>query len=194
MAGKLKLIVGLGNPGPEYAHTRHNVGAWLVDQLANDYNATLKKETKFHGFVAQTQIGNSACRLLIPTTYMNDSGLAVASIAQFYKIAPQEILVAHDELDFDAGDIRLKAGGGHGGHNGLRDIISRLGNQKDFYRVRIGIGHPGDRNRVTGYVLHKPTASEERKIISGIETVNAWMPDLMHGEFEKAMHALHSEE
>ncbi len=194
MAGKLKLIVGLGNPGPEYAHTRHNVGAWLVDQLANDYNATLKKETKFHGFVAQTQIGNCACRLLIPSTYMNDSGLAVASVAKFYKILPEEILVAHDELDFEAGDVRLKAGGGHGGHNGLRDIISRLGNQKNFYRVRIGIGHPGDRNKVTGYVLHKPTASEERKIISGIEAVNAWMPDLMQGEFEKAMHALHSEE
>lgn len=192
MPEKLSCIVGLGNPGPDYTQTRHNVGAWLIDQLANDYNISLKKETKFHGYAGQGNIEGVKCHLLIPTTYMNDSGLAVASLTQFYKLHAEQLLVAHDELDFAPGIVRLKQGGGHGGHNGLRDIIKRLGNQNNFNRVRIGIGHPGDSNRVSGYVLHRPTASEERHIVDSIHAALRWMPDLMQGSFEPAMKELHS--
>lgn len=193
MPEQIACITGLGNPGPEYAETRHNVGAWLVDQLANDYNIPLKKESKFHGFAGMGRVEGVKCHLLIPTTYMNDSGKAVASLANFYKIAPQQLLVAHDELDFDPGIVRLKQGGGHGGHNGLRDIIKCLGNQNDFNRVRIGIGHPGHSNKVSGYVLNKPKATEERHIIDSIHATIHWMQDIMQGQFEAAMKALHSD-
>ncbi len=192
MPDNIACIIGLGNPGAEYAQTRHNVGAWLVDQLANDYNIKLKKESKFHGYTGQGNIEGVKCHLLIPSTYMNDSGRAVASLAKFYKLQPTQLLVAHDELDFEPGDIRLKQGGGHGGHNGLRDTIQCLGNQNSFNRIRIGIGHPGDSNRVSGYVLSKPKATEERHIIDSIHAALRWMPEIMQGQFEAAMKDLHS--
>ena len=146
---RIKLIVGLGNPGPQYEQTRHNAGAWYVNALAHDYSIPLQLETKFFGHVGRGMIGNSDCRLLIPNTFMNLSGKAVGALATFYKILPDEILVAHDELDIDPGTVKLKQSGGHGGHNGLRDIISALANNRDFYRLRIGIGHPGNKSQVT---------------------------------------------
>lgn len=190
MADGIKLIVGLGNPGPEYAATRHNVGAWLVAQLADSKNLSLAPEKKFFGLTAKATQNGVAYWLLNPTTYMNDSGRAVVALANFYKITPAEILVAHDELDFPAGDIRLKQGGGHGGHNGLRDIIECLG--PDFYRLRIGIGHPGHRDQVTPYVLSAPSSSDKKLILQSIDNVLTIIPDLIEGHFQKAMQTLHS--
>lgn len=156
-----RLIVGLANPGPEYAQTRHNAGAWLVETYARQHQLTLSPETKFHGFTARLQQGTEDLRLLIPTTFMNRSGQAVAALAQFYKIAPTEILVVYDELDLPPGVARFKQGGGAGGHNGIKDIISRLGSP-DFLRLRIGIGHPGHKAQVTGWVLGKAPSDQQR--------------------------------
>ena len=151
----IQLIVGLGNPGAQYEDTRHNAGFWFVEQLARAYGGSLQPEKKFFGYAARITIGGQDVRLLTPSTFMNRSGQAVNAIATFYKIPPQAILVAHDELDHPPGIGRLKQGGGHGGHNGLRDIISSLGNNKDFCRLRIGIGHPGNSKAVVNYVLKK---------------------------------------
>lgn len=188
----IQLVVGLGNPGPEYAKTRHNVGAWFVEALAEQSGETLRSETKFRG--AATKITNFAqpCRLLEPSTYMNESGQSVVALALFYKIPPQSILVVHDELDFPPGTIRIKAGGGHGGHNGLRDIARHL-RTNDFYRLRIGIGHPGDKDRVTPYVLGVPSRSDEKKIHQSIDEGLSVISDLVEGEFQKAFQYLHSE-
>ncbi len=169
MADIAKLIVGLGNPGPEYQNTRHNAGEWYVRQLADMYNATLKPESKFFGLSCRVTINNQDVKLLVPTTFMNRSGQAVAAIAQFYKIPTENILVAHDELAIEPGIAKYKRGGGHAGHNGLRDIISRLGNNKDFLRLRIGIGHPGDKNKVSGFVLGKAPSQEQARIDSSID-------------------------
>lgn len=188
----IRLVVGLANPGKQYADTRHNVGAWFVHELARQSQVSLSPESKFHGLVATTSVAGVQCRLLEPTTFMNESGRAVQSLAQFYKVTPAEILVVHDELDFAPGTIRLKKGGGHGGHNGLRDIVSCLGSP-DFYRLRIGIGHPGDRSRVTGYVLGEPGKSDRAAIERSIDEGLRVMDDLLNGQFEKAMHYLHSE-
>jgi PTH1 family peptidyl-tRNA hydrolase len=154
MAG-LQLIVGLGNPGLEYAQTRHNAGVWFVAALAAEHNIRLNPEAKYFGLVGRGTINGQEVRLLIPTTFMNRSGQAVSALANFFKIPLDAILVAHDELDLPAGSIRLKTGGGHGGHNGLRDIISSSGNQNNFHRLRIGIGHPGDAKLVSNFVLTK---------------------------------------
>lgn len=188
----IRLIVGLANPGKQYADTRHNVGAWFLHQLARHSHVSLSPETKFHGLVANANISGVQCRLLEPTTYMNDSGRAVRSIMQFYKLTAAEVLVVHDELDFEPGIIRLKKGGGHGGHNGLRDIVNCLGSP-DFYRLRIGIGHPGSRHKVTGYVLGAPSQSDKIVIERSIDEGLHIMGDLLSGEFERAMHYLHSE-
>ncbi|MDA0911212.1 MAG: aminoacyl-tRNA hydrolase, partial [Proteobacteria bacterium] len=153
---QIKLIVGLGNIGSQYEGTRHNAGQWFLEAAADKLNLTLTSDSKFHGATAQTQIGAHKLWLLYPHTFMNKSGLAVSKLAQFYKIMPDEILVAHDELDLPCGQIRLKKGGGHGGHNGLRDIDTSIGT-RDYHRLRIGIDHPGDRNKVVGYVLGKPS-------------------------------------
>lgn len=183
----IKCIVGLGNPGAQYAATRHNVGAWFVDLYAEKNNIPLCLEKKFRAFVGAF---SDHCFLLKPTTYMNESGASVSVFTKFYKINPEEILVVHDELDFEPGIVRLKQGGGHGGHNGLRDIISHIG--ADFYRLRIGIGHPGHRDDVTDYVLGNPSRSDHDNIIKSLSESFCVMPELLSGEFQKAFHSLHS--
>jgi len=188
----IKLIVGLGNPGAQYQQTRHNAGEWYVNALANQYSIPLQLETKFFGHVGRGLIGQRDCRLLIPNTFMNLSGKAVGAIATFYKILPDEILVAHDELDIDPGTVRLKQSGGHGGHNGLRDIISSLANCRDFYRLRIGIGHPGNKNQVTNYVLGKAPANEQRAIEESIDEALRHTPDIINDEHDKVMQSMHS--
>lgn len=157
---EIKLIVGLGNPGEKYADTRHNAGEWLIERLARRFNVSLNPENKFFGKTVRTLVNGKEVRLLVPTTFMNLSGKAVGALASFYRIKPEEILVIHDELDLPAGTAKLKQGGGHGGHNGLKDIVAQLGNNNNFYRLRIGIGHPGHRDLVAGYVLNKPSPAD----------------------------------
>lgn len=189
MAG-LQLIVGLGNPGLEYAQTRHNAGVWFVAALAAEHNIRLNPEAKYFGLVGRGTIKGQEVRLLIPTTFMNRSGQSVSALANFFKIPLDAILVAHDELDLPAGSIRLKTGGGHGGHNGLRDIISSSGNQNNFHRLRIGIGHPGDAKLVSNFVLTKAPSLEQEKIDSAImAAVNVSVP-MVSGELAKAMNQL----
>jgi PTH1 family peptidyl-tRNA hydrolase len=187
----IKLIVGLSNPGPQYQDTRHNAGNWFVSKLASDYQTTLKIDTKFKSLVGQIQVGSNTCKLAIPTTYMNLSGDAVLALSRFYSIDPSEILIAHDELDLPAGVVRLKLEGGHGGHNGLRDIFAKLGTRA-FYRLRIGIGHPGHKDDVTDYVLHKPSVDEKKRILEGLDSAIAVLPQLLQGEFDQAMKLLHT--
>ncbi|OGO95578.1 MAG: aminoacyl-tRNA hydrolase [Coxiella sp. RIFCSPHIGHO2_12_FULL_44_14] len=189
MAG-IRLIVGLGNPGADYAKTRHNAGAWFVQQLSEKHHKPLCKENKFWGYIASIPFPTHPLWLFTPTTFMNDSGRAVAAVAQFYKITPQEILVAHDELDFIAGDIRLKENGGHGGHNGLRDIIQHL-SSADFYRLRIGIGHPGHKDHVTPYVLSDPSHHEMELMLQAMTQAMVLLPDFIAGNFQKIMQQLH---
>ena len=183
----IKLIVGLCNPGSAYHKTRHNAGEWAVHAIANSHNSTFKAEKKFFGELAVA----GKTLLLIPNTFMNGSGQAVQAVANFYKLKPENILVAHDELDLPPGVIKLKANGGHGGHNGLRDIISRLGS-KSFYRLRIGIGHPGHKDMVTNYVLGKPSNSDKMAILQAIDRAIDVIPNVLDGHFEKAMHQLHT--
>jgi PTH1 family peptidyl-tRNA hydrolase len=188
----IKLIVGLGNPGSEYRGTRHNAGADFVEALARQCGVSLQAESKFYGLTGRTTLSGHDLRLLIPTTFMNRSGQSVAAMAQFFKIPPEEILVAHDELDIAPGTARFKRGGGHGGHNGLRDIVPALGNNKDFYRLRIGIGHPGHASRVTGYVLSAPSQLDRSRIDASIDEAIAALPLLLEGDQTKAMTRLHS--
>lgn len=188
----IKLIVGLANPGSQYQDTRHNAGAWYVEELARAYNIPFKVESKFHGLFAKGLIGSEEIKLLIPTTFMNVSGKAIQAVANFYKIAPEEILVAHDELDIDPGTLKLKKGGGHGGHNGLRDTISKLGNNKDFIRLRVGIGHPGHKSQVTGYVLGRPSPDDRNAINLAIDEAVRETPTLLNGDWDKAVQRLHS--
>nr|WP_314267015.1 aminoacyl-tRNA hydrolase [uncultured Moellerella sp.] len=189
---KIKLIVGLANPGAEYAQTRHNAGAWYVDQLADRHNQPLKEESKFFGYTARINLCGQDVRLLVPTTFMNLSGRAVLAIAQFYRIELDEILVAHDELDILPGMAKMKLGGGNGGHNGLKDIQSKFGNDPNFYRLRIGIGHPGDKNKVVGFVLGKPPLSEQKLIDQAIDEALACTDLLMKENMDKAIQRLHS--
>lgn len=191
MPNKIKMIVGLGNPGSEYEQTRHNAGFWFIDELAWQYKASLKEEKKFFGSVARISISGSDLWLLKPATFMNRSGQAVAALAQFYKIRPEEILVVHDELDIPCGRIKFKLGGGNGGHNGLKDIQTRLGTP-DFYRLRLGIDHPGDRNLVVGYVLNKPSLEHRQQIDEAINKSLKAVPMLLNGEWEEAVRFLHS--
>lgn len=189
MTDGIKLIVGLGNPGREYESTRHNVGAWYINQLANQQKESLQAEKKFFGLISKFNLQNESGWLLQPMTYMNDSGKAVASIVNFYKLLPKQILIAHDELDFPAGTIRLKKSGGHGGHNGLRNIIDCLGSN-EFYRLRIGIGHPGHKDHVTPYVLGAPSKHDTQLIEAAILHSLLITDDLVTGNFEKAMRVL----
>ena len=189
---QIKLIVGLGNPGLEYAKTRHNAGAWYVERLAQRYNVNLREEPKFAGYTARLEISGVDLRLLIPNTYMNLSGKAVASLARFYQIEPQEILVAHDELDLPPGVAKFKQGGGHGGHNGLKDIIAKMGNNNDFLRLRIGIGHPGDKAQVANFVLNRAAMGEQLMIDSAIDESLRATPILFKESITSAMNQLHS--
>jgi PTH1 family peptidyl-tRNA hydrolase len=188
----IKLIVGLANPGAEYAATRHNAGAWYVDLLAERFRAPLREEAKFFGYASRINIAGEDVRLLVPTTFMNLSGKAVAAMATFYRINPDEILVAHDELDLPPGVAKFKLGGGHGGHNGLKDIISKLGNNPNFHRLRIGIGHPGDKNKVVGFVLGKQPVSEQKLIDDAVDEAvrctELWLKDGL----TKATNRLHA--
>lgn len=186
----IRLIVGLGNPGANYHCSRHNAGFWLADQLAQDHAISLRQETRFHGEVGKFQSSAKDIYLLKPTTFMNRSGQSVSALSKYFKISPEQILVMHDELDFEPGDNRLKKSGGHGGHNGLRDIINHIG--KEFYRLRIGIGHPGDRNQVVNFVLKNPSREDLEKIENANQHSINIMPTLLAGKFETAMQELHS--
>ncbi|ALM53004.1 aminoacyl-tRNA hydrolase [Halomonas huangheensis] len=189
---RIKALIGLANPGAEYEATRHNAGAWLIEEVARQASTSLRLEKKFLGLYAKVIVDGQDLHLLMPTTFMNRSGGAVAALANFFKLAPDEILVAHDELDLPPGCARYKQGGGHGGHNGLRDIISALGNDKSFHRVRIGIGHPGNASMVTNYVLGRPGKSEREAIDASIEECMATLPLALGGDWAKAMNRLHS--
>jgi PTH1 family peptidyl-tRNA hydrolase len=186
----LKLIVGLGNPGAEYARTRHNAGFWFVEELA--HGATWKRESRHQCQLAKARVGEVELWLAKPGTYMNKSGAAVQSLAAFYRITPAEILVVHDEIDLAPGDVRLKQGGGHGGHNGVRDVIATLG--ADFWRMRIGVGHPGSKEQVIDAVLDRPTGAEQRQIEGAMQRAHEVIAQLAAGEGQKAMHRLHTKD
>ena len=189
----VQLIVGLGNPGPEYDQTRHNAGALFVERLANSQRINLSVDRKYFGLTGKFNHQGRDVRLLIPTTYMNRSGQAVAALANFFRIPAEAILVAHDELDMPPGVAKLKQGGGHGGHNGLRDIIAQLGNQKDFHRLRLGIGHPGHSSMVSNYVLGRAPRSEQELLDTSIDFALGVLPEILAGDWSKAMHKLHSQ-
>ena len=189
----IKLIVGLGNLGNEYQDTRHNAGFWFVDALCKRFDVnSLSEESKFKGSTATVNLGGKNVRLLKPSTFMNLSGQSVATLANFYKIESEQILVAHDELDIDPGTARLKVGGGHGGHNGLRDIILSLGNQKNFARLRIGIGHPGNAKQVANFVLKKASKTEQDYMDKAIDVCVDHIEAIVCGEWQLAMNTLHS--
>lgn len=188
----IELIVGLGNPGPAYAKTRHNAGAWFVETLCEQHRISLKTEPKFNARIGQANIAGQNVRILLSNTYMNHSGQPVGGIANYFQIPIQSILVAHDELDIPAGSIRLKVDGGHGGHNGLRDIIHHL-KERDFPRLRLGIGHPGDKDKVLEYVLNNPSATDEKLIRQGIAKTLEVLPQIIGGDWQNAMNHLHTE-
>lgn len=187
----IKLIVGLGNPGEKYVETRHNAGFWFIDGMLSQYHLNLSHQSRFKSDAASFIHQNEKCHLIKPLTFMNNSGEAVQAIAHYFKIKPDEILVAHDELDLPAGTMRLKKSGGHGGHNGLRSIISHLGS-KDFWRLRMGIGHPGDRNKVVDYVLNRISKQDAKLVENGLMDVMANIDLLMDGKTEKFMNAVHT--
>ncbi len=187
----LRLIVGLGNPGPQYEDTRHNAGFWWVGALARKLGVTLRNEAKFHGHAGKLASAQGDVWLLCPDTFMNLSGKSVASLARFYKIPPESILVAHDELDLPPGTARLKQGGGHGGQNGLKDIHVQLGSS-NYWRLRIGIGHPGSKEAVTGHVLGKPMPAEREQMLAAIDASLGVWPELVVGNFAAAQLKLHT--
>ena len=189
MEAPVELIVGLGNPGPNYQRTRHNAGADLVLELAKSLSVELKHESKFFGDTAKTIIANRTVRLLIPSTFMNLSGKSIGALAKFYQIAPENILIVHDELDLAPGTARFKKGGGHGGHNGLRDLHRVLGS--DYARIRIGIGHPGHKSKVHGYVLSKASNEQRDKIAEAIDHTLAFINDIVRSDWDRAMNILH---
>jgi len=186
----VQLIVGLGNPGDKYEQTRHNAGFWFVDEIARHYGVEFRPETKFLGLAARVQSNGLDFWLLKPTTFMNRSGQSIQALAKFYKIPVESILVAHDELDLPTGVAKLKVGGGHGGHNGLRDTIAALG--KNFMRLRLGIDHPGHRDMVVDYVLKSPSKSDRQLIDDACYEATRVIPDLVKGDLAKAMQELHT--
>ena len=185
MQAALRLIVGLGNPGPDYSETRHNAGFWFCVRLARELGASFSRESRYHGLVAKARINGADLWLLLPQLFMNRSGQSVQALTHFYRVAPAEMLVVHDELDIPPGQLRLKFGGGLGGHNGLKDITAHLGTQ-DYWRLRIGIGHPGDRNEVVNYVLKPPRKEESGEIDAAIDRALLAWPLLAKGEFNAA--------
>jgi PTH1 family peptidyl-tRNA hydrolase len=185
------LLVGLGNPGPEYAATRHNAGFWWIDAVAQALKASLAMEKGYHGLVARTSVKGQTIWLLEPQTWMNESGKSVAALARFFKIQPEEILVAHDELDIPPGEAKLKFGGSHAGHNGLRDIHARLGTD-DYWRLRLGVGHPGVKSEVVGWVLKKPPLDHRIAMDQCIDRCLKALPHLLAGEMDKATMLIHT--
>lgn len=188
----IQLIVGLGNPGAQYEATRHNVGFWWVEAIAHAQHEPFRAESKFLGELARVRIAGQDVRLLKPSTYMNRSGQSVVAVARYFDIPPERILIAHDELDLPVGVARIKQGGGHAGHNGLRDSISALGS-REFWRLRIGIAHPGDRTLVTGYVLGRPSRDDESRIRESLDEADRRLSELVEGQFQLAMNRLHSQ-
>lgn len=187
----VRLIVGLGNPGAEYQDTRHNAGFWFVDRVARTGSAKFRHESRFHGEVARVLMEGQDIWLLKPGTYMNESGRAVAAMAHFHRVAPEQILVVHDELDLPPGGVKLKKGGGAAGHNGLKDLLLAL-DSPDFWRLRVGIGHPGQRHRVVDYVLHRPAKDEQEAIDAALERALDILPLLVRGQAEMALTHLHT--
>lgn len=182
--------MGLGNPGSKYAATRHNAGYWFVDAVVSRYAATFRVNPRFFGELTELNVDGQSVRVLKPGTYMNDSGRSVAAVVQFYRLPVEDILVAHDEIDLPPGVVRLKRGGGHGGHNGLRDVIPALGSP-DFARLRIGVGHPGHKDLVTGYVLNRPRSGEQALIEKALADALDAFELMVSGDFPRAMNALH---
>ncbi len=192
MEQPIQLLVGLGNPGKEYERTRHNAGVWLVEEVARRHNVQLKNDAKYFGKTAKVAINGHTVRLLIPTTFMNLSGKSVAALTRFFQIPVESIMVAHDELDLDPGVAKFKKGGGHGGHNGLKDIISKHGNNKEFYRLRIGIGHPGHKDRVSGYVLGKAPTQEQQLLEDVVDESARCIDLLFSNDLATAQQRLHT--
>ena len=186
------LVIGLGNPGSKYAETRHNAGFWFLDRLAESAGLSLKRSLRLHSHVARGRVFGHDCVLARPRTFMNESGRAVRAVVDYYKAGMDRVLIAYDELDLPPGTARLKQGGGHGGHNGLRDIFRHTADQ-DFLRLRIGIGHPGHKSAVTGYVLSRPQADQQRQILAGIADAMDVMPAVLDGNLSAAMKELHTE-
>lgn len=187
----IKLFVGLGNPGTEYEATRHNAGFWWVNALARELKLSLVADRSYHGLLARGNVNGQTVWLLEPQTYMNLSGKSVGALARFFKIAPQDILVVHDELDVPPGQAKLKFGGGHGGHNGLRDIHAQLGTG-DYWRLRLGIGHPGDKNEVADWVLKKPAPADREAIEGCVARTLKAAPELLAGDMTKATLVVHT--
>ena len=192
MSQGISLIVGLGNPGEKYANTRHNAGFRFLDTVLNQFDGQMRNEGRFGAEVARLYIGSSEVWLLAPTEFMNLSGNAVGKFARFYKIMPENVLVVHDEIDLPPGIVRLKSGGGHGGHNGLRDVIPKLGS-KDFWRLRIGVGHPGEASQVAGFVLKNAPASEAALTESASDDAARLIEDIVNGDYQKVMNTLHTD-
>ncbi|MGJ8668340.1 MAG: aminoacyl-tRNA hydrolase [Oceanococcus sp.] len=190
MEAELKAIVGLGNPGEKYAKTRHNAGFWLIERLAVQHGGALKAQSRLHGLYGQIQVRGQSLHLLMPTTFMNASGRSIRALLDFYKLQPDQILVVHDELDLPAGTVRLKRGGGAGGHNGLKDSIACLGN--DFPRLRVGIGHPGDREKVLSYVLSPPSKLEATSLEHAVDDSCRAVEDWLDRGWDFAVNRLHS--
>ena len=187
----IKLFVGLGNPGPDYAATRHNAGFWWIDELARELKVSLSMDKSYHGYMARTTVGGQTIWLLQPQTFMNLSGKSVASLAKFFKIAPEEILVVHDELDITPGQMKVKFGGSHAGHNGLRDIHAQIGSA-DYWRLRIGVGHPGVKSEVINWVLKKPSLDHRIAIDQAITRSLKAVPDMISGDMDKATMLIHT--
>lgn len=189
-APSIRLVVGLGNPGAQYERTRHNAGWWFLDAMLARHRASWRLERAQQVELARVRIGSEELWLAKPQSFMNHSGTPVSAVAHFYRIAPTEILIVHDEIDLPPGVARIKQGGGHGGHNGLRDVIAHIG--ADFWRLRLGVGHPGSRDQVLGAVLDRPPASEQALIEEAMQRALDCLPDLLCGEAQKAMHRLHT--
>ncbi|MDE2423039.1 MAG: aminoacyl-tRNA hydrolase [Betaproteobacteria bacterium] len=193
MESTVRLIVGLGNPGKEYEPTRHNAGFWFVDRLSEAFHGAWRLESRYQSQLSSIRIEQQDIWLLKPLTYMNESGRAVSLFSQFYRLLPSDILVVHDELDLSAGEVKLKFGGGSAGHNGLKDITRAI-STPEYWRLRLGIGHPGERHRVADYVLNRPTQAERVAIDEAMDTAQSIMPEFLIGSKEKAIKQLHSKE
>ncbi len=193
MPSDIRLVVGLGNPGGRYEDTRHNAGFWFVDRVASAQGASFRAQHKLFGELADVRLGSTVVRLLKPMTFMNESGRAVGAVARYYDLTPDQVLVAHDEIDLPPGTVRIKRGGGHGGHNGLRDIIPQLG-APDFARLRIGVGHPGTKEQVIGYVLARAGKDETKAIDDSIERASGHFEDMILNGLDRVMNELHRRE